>query len=40
LESIYPACATLWVQFPSFAKNKTQKNGEEDKWHQCHFIHL
>jgi hypothetical protein len=30
-ESVCPACARSWVQFPSIAKLK--KNGKEDKWH-------
>jgi hypothetical protein len=37
-ENVCPACAKSWVQFPNIAKSK--KNGEEDKWYQCHLLHL
>jgi hypothetical protein len=33
-------CARSWVQFPSIAKSKKKKKGEEDKWRQRHLLHL
>jgi hypothetical protein len=32
-DSVCPACARPWVQFPNIAKSKKKKNGKEDKWH-------